>query len=74
MLKIRLSRTGVKHKPFYRVVAIDERKKLATAPLEVIGTWQPSTDSVSIDKKKLEAWVKKGAKVTEAVNKLLEKK
>lgn len=74
MLKIRLSRTGVRHKPFYRIVAIDERKKLATAPLDVIGTWQPSLDSVSVDKKKLESWVKKGALVTPAVEKLLPKK
>jgi len=74
MLKIRLARTGVRHKPFYRIVATDERKKLATAPLEIIGTWQPSVDAFSIDKKKLEAWVKKGAQISGAVKELLEKK
>lgn len=74
MLKIRLARTGAPHKPFYRIVAIDERKKLATAPLQVIGTWQPSTDSFSIDKKKLEIWLKKGAKLSEAVSKLIKSK
>ncbi|MCJ7805882.1 30S ribosomal protein S16 [Patescibacteria group bacterium] len=74
MLKIRLARTGVRHKPFYRIVAIDERKKLNTAPLEIIGTWQPSVDAFLIDKKKLEAWVKKGAQISSAVKELLEKK
>lgn len=74
MIVIRLARTGVRHKPFYRIVAIDERKKLATVPLEIIGTWQPSVDALAIDKKKLEAWVKKGAQVSAAVKKLLEKK
>ncbi len=69
-----MARTGVRHKPFYRIVAIDERKKLATAPLEIIGTWQPSVDAFSIDKKKLEAWVKKGAQISSAVKELLEKK
>lgn len=74
MLKIRLARTGVRHKPFYRIVAIDERKKLATAPLEILGTWQPSVEALSIDKPKVEAWVKKGAKLSEAVKSLMEKK
>ena len=34
MVKIRLTRTGPRKKPFYRVVAIDERKKNGGQPLE----------------------------------------
>lgn len=71
MVKIRLDRTGVRNKPFYRIVAIDERDKKGGVPLEVLGYWQPSNNLIKIDKKNLEAWVKKGAVVTPAVQKLI---
>ena len=71
MVKIRLVRTGVRNKPFYRIVAIDERDKKGGVPLEVLGYWQPSKNLIKIDKKNLEAWVAKGAVVTPAVKKLI---
>jgi len=71
MVKIRLDRTGVRNKPFYRIVAIDEREKKGGVPLEVLGYWQPSKNLIKIDKKALESWVKKGAVVSPAVNKLI---
>ena len=71
MIKIRLTRGGARNAPFYRIVAIDERKKREGAPLDIIGIWDPKKDTKSIDKKKLEEWVKKGAVTTKAVEKLL---
>lgn len=71
MVKIRLDRTGVRNKPFYRIVAIDEREKKGGVPLEVLGFWQPSKNLIKIDKKALESWVKKGAVVSPAVTKLI---
>jgi small subunit ribosomal protein S16 len=71
MLKIRLDRTGVANKPFYRIVVTDEREKLGGKSLDILGYWQPSKDEIKIDKEKLNAWVKKGAKVTPAVAKLI---
>ena len=71
MIKIRLTRLGVPKKPFYRIVAVDEREKLTGSPLEILGYWKPSKDEIKIDKEKLNAWVKKGAKVTLAVAKLI---
>ena len=71
MLKIRLNPTGVANKPFYRIVVIDERKKLGGKALAILGYWKPSKDEIKIDKEKIDAWIKKGAKVTPAVAKLI---
>lgn len=71
MIKIRLTRLGVPKKPFYRIVAVDGREKLTGPPLEILGYWKPSKDEIKIDKEKLNAWVKKGARVTPAVAKLI---
>ena len=73
MLKIRLAPKGVANKPFYRIVVTDERQKITGTPLAVLGYWQPGKDVLSLDKEKVKAWEVKGAKVTPAVAKLLEK-
>lgn len=71
MIKIRLSRTGPRKKPFYRIVAIDEKKKNKSRTLDVLGFWQPKKANVKIDKTKLKLWLEKGAKTTPAVDKLI---
>ena len=43
MVKIRLVRLGAKKRPFYRIVAIDEREKRSGRPLEFLGTYDPTT-------------------------------
>lgn len=71
MVKIRLQRQGKKNSPFYRVIAIDEAKKRSGQPLEVVGFWYPEKNDKKINKKKIDAWVKKGAVITSGVKKLL---
>lgn len=71
MVKIRLARTGVRNKPFYRIVAIDHKAKKTAPPLAILGHWQPSTKTIKIDKEELAKWVKKGAQISVAVAKLL---
>ncbi|MBI2103779.1 30S ribosomal protein S16 [Candidatus Woesebacteria bacterium] len=71
MLKIRLSRLGKKKNPFYRVVVIDEKKKVTGKPAATLGTWYPSKNKKNIDNKQLLDWVNKGAKVSPAVKELL---
>jgi small subunit ribosomal protein S16 len=73
MVKIRLSRQGTKNKPFYRVVAIDERQKIGGEALEILGFWNPAQNQIEISKDRVADWVKKGAFVTPAVKKLIEK-
>ncbi len=73
MVKIRLARVGRKLDPFYRIVAIDKNKKVTGKILDPLGYWNPREKKIEIDKKGIEAWVKKGAQVSEAVKKLMEK-
>lgn len=75
-VKIRLTRTGKRNAPSYRIVAIDSRKKRDGAPLEILGHYNPSMNppSFSIDKKRLKYWQSVGAQMTEAVEKLLKGK
>lgn len=74
MVKIRLSRGGVRNNPFYRIVAIDERKGPKGKFLDIVGNWHPAKKTLKVNKEILEKWLKVGAKVTPAVAKLLEQK
>ncbi|MFC1625452.1 30S ribosomal protein S16 [Patescibacteria group bacterium] len=70
MVKIRLARRGKKNAPFYRIVAVDSRKKRSGGVLENLGWWDPQQNKFLLDKKKVDAWVKKGAQITQGVRKL----
>lgn len=73
MIAIRLSRMGRKKAPFYRIVAVDSRKKATGAVLEILGTWNIAKKKLDINKEKVDAWVKKGARMSATVEKLLKK-
>jgi len=70
MVKIRLARVGRKKDPFYRIVAIDERKSVAGAFLAILGTWNPREKKVELKKDEIKKWVAKGAQISPAVKKL----
>ena len=74
MVKIRLTRAGAKKRPFYRVVAIDERDKRDGRALEFLGTYDPKTKPplVTLDVAHVDAWVAKGAQLSETVRSLLD--
>jgi small subunit ribosomal protein S16 len=73
MVIIRLSRTGVRNDPFYKVVAIDDQRQVRGKVLDVVGFWFPRKNTVKIDKEILNKWLKVGAKVSPAVTKILAK-
>jgi len=72
MVKIRLAREGKKNDPFYRVVAIDSRKKREGKNLAILGYWHPRKKELKLKKDEIQKWVKKGAQVSMAVKKLME--
>jgi len=74
MVKIRLSKQGVKKKPFYRIVAVDERRKMGGKPLDIIGYWNPIKNDLKIDKKKLNDWLNNGAQLSTGTRKLVDAK
>jgi small subunit ribosomal protein S16 len=73
-VKIRLSRIGKKAVPFYRIVAVDGRKKRDGAYLENLGTYDGLKGTfVQFYPERINDWVAKGAIVTDAVKKLQKK-
>lgn len=75
MVKIRLMRIGAKHQPFYRLVVADSRAPRTGRYIESIGYYNPMTDpsTIKIDEAKAQAWLKKGARPSDAARVLLEK-
>ena len=74
-VKIRLQRHGSKKRPFYRLVAADSRKPRDGRYLEIIGTYNPTTEpaTVKIDQAKAKKWLNEGAQVTDTVKNLFSK-
>ncbi len=75
MVVIRLTRMGTKHKPFYRIVAVDKRKPRESRYIERIGHYDPLPEKpeVKIDMEKYNKWLKLGAKPSATVKSLLKK-
>jgi small subunit ribosomal protein S16 len=73
MVKIRLTRAGAKKRPFYRIIAIDEREPRDGRPLEFLGTYdpRPNPEQVRVEAERVEAWVAKGAKLSPTVRSLM---
>ena len=72
-VKIRLSRSGKTHAPFYHLVVSDERNPRDGKFLEIVGTYDPRNKErrVVAKKDRIDYWMSKGAKPTETVSKLL---
>ena len=73
MLRIRLTRVGKKKKPAYRLVVADSRSPRDGAFVEIIGHYAPLQDPATLTVKEERAvdWLKKGAKPSDTVAKLL---
>jgi len=73
-VKIRLSKTGKKHRISFRIVAQDTQSKRDGRFLEILGYYLPyekKSTSFMIKSDRLNSWISKGAKPTEGVAKLL---
>ena len=72
-VKIRLTRSGSKELPFYRVVAINSETRRDGRPLEFLGYYNPHKNpaEVKIDLEKLQAWVSKGATMSDTVKSIV---
>ena len=74
-VRIRLSRGGSKKRPFYRIVAADQRAPRDGRFIEKLGTYNPllpkdHADRLIVDEQKVAEWLKKGAQPTERLQKL----
>jgi small subunit ribosomal protein S16 len=70
---IRLARYGAKKKPIYRIVASDSRSPRDGRFLDSLGTYDPSNkvSGVDLNVEGIQAWISKGAQVSDTVRKLL---
>jgi len=75
MLRIRLTRTGKKGQPSYRVVVADVRSKRDGRVVERIGHYSPLMDPIQfkIEEERALHWLSVGAKPSNAVERLLKK-
>lgn len=71
MVKIRLSRGGAKKRPYYHIVATDERNARDGRYIERLGFFNPvaagAQEEVRIDSERLNYWISKGAQMTARV-------
>ena len=74
-VKMRLTRTGAKKAPTYRVIVADSRSPRDGRFIEEIGHYNPRTEPVEIviNEEKAKVWLKNGAQPTETVKALLKK-
>jgi len=74
-VKIRMTRKGNRHNPFYRVVVADERAPRDGKFLEIVGTYDPCTEPVQLklEMERIEYWTKNSAKTTQTVSELVKR-
>ena len=75
MVKIRLKRIGATHRPYYRIIVIDARKKRSGRAIEEIGYYHPieRENQVKISKDRAKYWIDQGAQPTDTVRRLFTK-
>ncbi len=75
MVKIRLSRTGAKKRPFYHIVATDERNSRDGRYIERLGFFNPiakgEEERIRLDIERINYWRGTGAQMSERVEKLI---
>ena len=72
-VRIRLTRMGSRHNPFYRIVASDSRRPRDGQYIEQIGTYNPAIDEIKVNEEVAMKWLNQGALPTDATRSLLSK-
>ena len=72
-VRLRLQRHGAKKKPFYRIVAADSRERRDGRFLEVVGTYDPNLNPMTLRLKqdRVDYWIGVGAQPSTTVKSLL---
>ena len=76
-VKIRMSRLGRRHKPFFRIHAIDSREPRNGKIIEKLGHYDPlvkdPTKQIVLNRERIDYWLKAGAIPSATVAQLLER-
>ncbi len=75
MVKIRLSRTGAKKRPFYHVVVADSRSRRDGRYIERLGFYNPVARgqevALRLDSERIDYWRQQGAQISDTVASLI---
>lgn len=76
MLRIRLSRTGAKKKPSYRIVVIEQDKARDGRFVEILGHYNPRNNppELVLNRERASYWLGKGAQPSETVHSFLKRR
>ncbi len=63
-VRLRLQRVGKTKRPYYHLVAMDQRSKRDGKPIEFLGNYDPvpKERTVKINMERVQYWLKQGAK------------
>ena len=77
-VRIRLKRVGRRHRPAYRVAAMDARRARDSRVIEELGWYDPvepdEDRQVVLKRERIEYWLSVGAQPSETVRRLLTKR
>ncbi|MCP4248866.1 MAG: 30S ribosomal protein S16 [bacterium] len=76
-VRLRLKRLGRRHRPFYRVAAMDARRKRDGRVLEELGHYDPINKDAGaqlvLKQDRIDYWLGVGAQPTDTVRRLIER-
>jgi len=76
-VRLRLKRMGRKHRPFYRISAMDCRRPRDGRVIEELGFYDPQEKEparqLRLERERIEYWLKVGAQPSETVRDLLKR-
>jgi small subunit ribosomal protein S16 len=72
---LRLTRQGTADRPYYKIIAIDNRKRRDGRYIEQLGTYDPMKEGLNyeINLESAEKWVATGAQPSETVSSIIRK-
>ena len=77
MVRIRLKRMGRRHRPFYRINAMDQRTQRDGRVIEQLGWYDPiaqdAAKQIKLDEERIRYWISQGAQPTKTVGNLLKR-
>ena len=76
-VRIRLKRVGRRHRPSYRLAAMDSRQARDSRVIEELGSYDPVTPDegrqVVLKRERIEYWLSVGAQPSDTVRRILQK-
>ncbi|MEK6676040.1 MAG: 30S ribosomal protein S16 [Planctomycetota bacterium] len=77
MVRIRLKKYGRRHRPAYRLTAVDSRRTRNTVVIEELGCFDPLNpnpeQAIKLNQERIAYWLGVGAQPSETVRRILEK-